>query len=74
MISALAKSEKKMSVNHGVRKRGCSEEKMPRQLAVLGQRPGKAGDADHARVRCDQQDRRGEEADVVARAVEHGAV
>ncbi len=37
-----------------------------RQLAVLGQRPGEPRDADQAGVGGDEQDRRGEHADVVA--------
>jgi hypothetical protein len=41
---------------------------------VLGQRPGQPRDADHARVGRDEQDRRGQQADVVFGPREHRAV
>ena len=45
-----------------------------RQLPVLGQRPGQARDPDHAGIGGDEQDRRGQQTDVVLGEVQDRAV
>ncbi len=59
---------------HGVLKRGWRRRKTSGQLPVARHRVGDPRGADHARVRGDEQDRRGQDADVELRRVEHGAV
>ena len=59
---------KTISASHGVLKRGCSRRNTLRQLPVARHRVRDPRRADHAGVRGDEEDRRGEDADVDLRA------
>ena len=65
---------KTTSESHGVFSFGCSRRKIDGQLPVRRHRVRDARRADHAGVRRDEEDRRGEDADVDLRDREQRAV